>query len=256
VLAASRAGHNLILLGDPQQLEQPQKGAHPEGSDIAALAYLLDGQATMPEGNGLFLATTRRLHPNISRFTSELFYEGKLKSLPGLEKQVISGGTPFDGAGLFYVPVEHRGNQTTADQEVDVIADIVSKLLNGGKCTDEHGATRPLTKEDILLVAPYNAQVSALLGKLPGMRIGTVDKFQGQEAHIVIYSMAASSVEDAPRGMSFLFSPHRFNVATSRAKSVCILVANPKLLEPDCNTIDQMRWVNALCRYLEVARGT
>jgi predicted RecB family nuclease len=255
VLAASRAGHNLILLGDPQQLEQPQKGAHPEGSDIAALAYLLDGQATMPEGNGLFLATTRRLHPNISRFTSELFYEGKLKSLPGLEKQVISGGTPFDGAGLFYVPVEHRGNQSSSDQEADVIADIFSKLLKKGKCTDEHSVTRPLTREDILVVAPYNAQVSALLEKLPGMRIGTVDKFQGQEASIVIYSMTASSVEDASRGMSFLFSPNRFNVATSRAKSVCILVANPKLLEPDCNTIAQMRWVNALCRYLEVARG-
>jgi len=254
VLAASRAGHNLILLGDPQQLEQPQKGAHPEGSDIAALAYLLDGQATIPQGSGLFLATTRRLHPNISRFTSELFYEGKLTSLPGLENQVISGGTPFDGAGLFYVPVQHRGNQSSSDQEVDVIADIVSKLLKTGKCTDEYGVTRQLTKMDILIVAPYNAQISSLLAKLPDMRIGTVDKFQGQEAPIVIYSMTASSVEDAPRGMSFLFSPNRFNVATSRAKSVCILVANPKLLEPDCNTIDQMRWANTLCRYLELTQ--
>lgn len=253
VLAASRAGHNLILLGDPQQLEQPQKGAHPEGSDIAALAYLLDGQATMPEGNGLFLATTRRLHPSISRFTSELFYESKLKSLPGLDKQVISGGTPFDGAGLFYVPVEHRGNQSSSDEEVDVIADIVSKLLKTGKFTDEHGVTRPLSKEDILIVAPYNAQISALLTKLPDMRIGTVDKFQGQEAAIVIYSMTASSVEDAPRGMSFLFSPNRFNVATSRAKSACILVASPKLLEPDCNTIDQMRLANVGCRFFELA---
>lgn len=253
VLAASRVGHNLILLGDPQQLEQPQKGAHPEGSDIAALAYLLDGQATMPDGNGLFLATTRRLHPNISRFTSEIFYEGKLKSLSGLDRQVISGGTSFDGAGLFYVPVEHRGNQSSSDQEVDAIADIVSKLLKGGKWTNEHGTTEPLTKDDILIVAPYNAQVSALLEKLPGMRIGTVDKFQGQEAPIVIYSMTASSVEDAPRGMQFLFSPNRLNVATSRAKSVCILIATPKLLMAECNTIDQMKWANALCRFGELS---
>lgn len=253
VLAASRAGLNLILLGDPQQLEQPQKGAHPEGSDVAALAYLLNGQATMPEGNGLFLSTTRRLHPNISRFTSELFYDGKLESLQGLDKQVISGGTPFDGAGLFYVPVEHRGNQSSADQEVEVIADIVSKLLKRGKWTDRDGNTQPLTKDDILVVAPYNAQVSALLEKLPDIRIGTVDKFQGQEAPVVIYSMTASSVEDAPRGMEFLFSPNRLNVATSRAKSACILVATPKLLMPECKTIDQMRWANGLCYFKELS---
>lgn len=252
VLAASRSTQNLILLGDPQQLEQPQKGAHPEGSDVAALAYLLDRQATMPEGDGLFLATTRRLHPNITRFTSELFYEGKLKSLPGLEKQVISGGTAFDGAGLFYVPVEHRGNQTSSDQEIDVIVDIVSRFLKNGKWTDVNGKTQSLTKDDILIVAPYNDQVSALLKRLPELRIGTVDKFQGQEAPIVIYSMTASSIEDAPRGMSFLFSPNRFNVATSRAKSVCILVASPKLLQPECNTLDQMRWANVICRFKEL----
>ena len=253
VLAASRAGLNLILLGDPQQLEQPQKGAHPEGSDVAALTYLLDGHATMPVGSGLFLDTTRRLHPSISRFTSELFYEGKLKSLSGLEKQVISGGTPFDGAGLFYIPVEHRGNQSSSDQEVDAIVDIVSNLLTNGRWTDDNSNTQPLTKDDILIVAPYNDQVSALLKELPGMRIGTVDKFQGQEAPVVIYSMTASSIEDAPRGMGFLFSPNRLNVATSRTKSICILVATPRLLQPECKTIEQIKWANALCRYLELS---
>ncbi|HEY9047286.1 MAG TPA: TM0106 family RecB-like putative nuclease [Ohtaekwangia sp.] len=254
VLAASRAAKNLVLLGDPQQLEQPQKGAHPEGSDVAALTYLLDGHATMPEGKGLFLPVTRRLHPHICRFTSEIFYDGKLHALPGLEKQVISGGTLYDGAGLFYTPVVHKGCQSKSEEEVKATTAIVTKLLASSGWTNERGETQPLQAKDILIVAPYNAQVSALRQELPDIEIGTVDKFQGQEAPVVIYSMTSSSIEDAPRGMSFLFSPNRLNVATSRARCICILVANPALLQPDCRTIDQMRWANALCRYVEMAK--
>ncbi|HEY0744583.1 MAG TPA: TM0106 family RecB-like putative nuclease, partial [Chryseosolibacter sp.] len=253
VLAASRAAKNLVLLGDPQQLEQPQRGAHPEGSDVAALTYLLDSHPTMPEGMGLFLGVTRRLHPAICHFTSEMFYEGRLTSLPGLEKQVIGGKTNFSGAGLFYVPVEHRGNQNKSPEEVSPIAAIVKQLLADGNWTNTKGETAALQKDDILIVAPYNAQVAALIEKLPGMRIGTVDKFQGQEAPVVIYSMTASTVEDAPKGMSFLFNPNRLNVATTRAKSVCILVSSPDLLQPACNTIDQMRWASALCSFKSMA---
>lgn len=248
-LAASRAAKNIILLGDPQQLEQPQKGSHPEGSDVAALTHLIGDHQAMPAEQGLFLEYTYRLHPNISAFTSELFYEGRLKSIDGLNNQIISGDTPFDGAGLFYVTVNHIGNQNRSLEEVDQIANIVELLLRQGRYTD-----RPLTNADILIVAPYNAQVAALATRLPEIQVGTVDKFQGKEAPIVIYSMTSSSHEDAPRGMSFLFSPNRLNVATSRAKSVCILVAAPRLLEPDCKTIDQMRWANGLCRYVEMTR--
>lgn len=254
VLAASRAAKNLILLGDPQQLEQPQKGAHPEGSDVAALTYLLDGHATMPEGKGLFLDKTRRLHPKICEFTSQLFYEGRLKPFAGTERQLISGNTAFDGAGLFYVPVEHKGNQFRSMEEVNAVAKIVAQLLASGKWTNKEDITTSLVKDDILIVAPYNAQVSALQEKLPGMRIGTVDKFQGQEAPVVVYSMAASTVEEAPRGISFLFNPNRLNVATSRAKSVCILVASPKLFNADCRSIDQMSWANGICHYADLAR--
>jgi uncharacterized protein len=254
VLAASRAAKNLILLGDPQQLEQPQKGAHPEGSDVAALSYILEGHLTMPEGKGLFLDVTRRLHPEVSRFTSEIFYEGKLSSLPGLERQKVDGGTPFDGAGLFYVPVVHKGNQNKSLEEVDVIFSIVEKLTAAGNYTNPDGESRRLAKSDILIVAPFNAQVSALRERLPGVEIGTVDKFQGQEAPIVIYSMTCSTAEDAPRGMGFLYSPNRLNVATSRAKCICIMVASPLIFEPECRTIDQMRWANALCRFRELAR--
>jgi predicted RecB family nuclease len=253
-LAASRAAKNIVLLGDPQQLEQPQRGAHPEGSDVAALTYLLEGNPTMPEGKGLFLGVTRRIHPNISKFTSELFYENKLTSLAGLEKQVVSGGTDFDGAGLFFVPFVHYGNQNSALEEVQKISAIVEGLLKNGKWTDSKSVTRNLTKEDILIVAPYNAQVAALIAKIPGVQIGTVDKFQGKEAPIVIYSMTSSSIQDAPRGMTFLFSPNRLNVATSRAKSVCIMVASPLLLEPECKTIDQMRWANGICRFVELSK--
>lgn len=255
VLAASRAALNLILLGDPQQLEQPQKGAHPEGSDVAALTYLLDGHATMPEGKGLFLEFTRRLHPDICEFTSEIFYEGKLKSLAGLEQQMISGGTSFDGSGLFYTPVSHKGNQSKSEEEIEVVATIVADLLKNGKWTNDKGDTKPLTEKDILIVAPYNAQVAALLEQLPGMRIGTVDKFQGQQAPVVIYSMTSSSQADAPRGMWFLYSLNRLNVATSRARCICILVASPKLMEPECRTIEQMRLANGLCRYKELVKN-
>lgn len=253
-LAASRAAKNLILLGDPQQLEQPQKGSHPEGSDVTALTHLLDGNKTMPEEKGLFLGTTRRLNPAICQFTSELFYNSHLKSKGGLENQVISGTTLFDGAGLFYVPVSHMGNQNRANEEVAVIERIVGSLLDNGQWSNEQGRVQPIENNDILIVAPFNAQVGALRQRLPGLNIGTVDRFQGQEAPVVIYSMTSSSAEDAPRGMNFLYNLNRLNVATSRAKCICILVASPLLFEPECHTIEQMKLANALCRYKEMAR--
>jgi predicted RecB family nuclease len=252
-LAASRAARNIVLLGDPQQLEQPQRGSHPEGSDVAALTYLLEGSQTMPKSKGLFLDVTYRMHPKVSRFTSEMFYERKLKSLPGLEKQIISGGTLFDGAGLFHVPVSHTGNQNSSDHEVETISKIVAHLLQSAHWTDAESKTRKIAVDDILIVAPYNAQVAALIEEIPGVQIGTVDKFQGKEAPVVIYSMTSSTVQDAPRGMTFLFSPNRLNVATSRAKSTCILVSSPRILEPECHSIQQMKWANSLCRFKELA---
>jgi predicted RecB family nuclease len=254
VLAAGRSAKNIVLLGDPQQLEQPQKGAHPEGADIAALTHLLDGMKTMPNDKGLFINLTRRLHPSISQYTSEVFYEGRLHSLPGLEKQVIEGTRAFKGAGLFYVPVNHSGCQNKSKVEIETIIRIVKNLTAPGVLwTNEKGEKHTLTSDDIVIVAPYNAQVAALSESLPGHRIGTVDKFQGQEAAVVIYSMTSSSAEDAPRGMSFLYNPNRLNVATSRAQSVCILVASEKLMEVDCRTVDQVKWANALCRFRELA---
>ena len=151
------------------------------------------------------------------------------------------------------MPCEHRGNQSKSIEEINVVTAIVEKLLGSASWTNEYGITGRLQSQDILIVAPFNAQVSGLRERLPNIEIGTVDKFQGQEAPVVIYSMTSSTPQDAPRGMSFLYSPNRLNVATSRARSIFILVASPKLFDPDCRTIDQMRWANALCRLKELS---
>ena len=254
VVAISQSAKGLVLLGDPQQLDQPLKGSHPEGAEKSALEHLLGGDKTIPSHRGLFLEKTWRLHPKISGFTSELFYENRLGSAAGLESQQISNHPHFSGAGLWFVPVSHQGNQNSALEEVELIAKITAGLLDPKvKWTDHQGQTRELSAEDILIVAPYNAQVSDLSARLKGMRVGTVDKFQGQQAPVVLYSLTTSSPEDAPRGMEFLYSLNRFNVATSRARSTVIVVGSPKLFEPDCRSPRQMQLVNALCRYRELA---
>jgi uncharacterized protein len=255
VLAAAQGARNLVLLGDPQQLEQPQQGSHPEGTAVSALEHLLAGNSTMPSDQGLFLDRTWRLHPSICSFTSELFYEGRLEAQPDLEAQSLDATAPFTGAGLWYVPVEHEGNQSSSEEEADRVAELVRSLLAGNASwCDKTGTTRPLTLDDILIVAPYNAQVAMIAERLPAdAKVGTVDRFQGQQAAVVIYSMTTSSAEDAPRGMEFLFSPNRLNVATSRARCACILLASPRVLDPECRSPRQMKLANAFCRYVELA---
>jgi uncharacterized protein len=255
VLAASQAAKNLVLLGDPQQLEQPLKGSHPEGAEISALEHLLAGAKTIPAGKGLFLEKTWRLHPSLCAFTSEVFYEGRLHSCEGLERQKIEGHSSLGESGLWFVPVHHEGNQNASAEEVERIADLVGSLMQPSvKWVDDKGCSRPLQWADVLIVSPYNAQVSDLWKRLPKARIGTVDKFQGQQAPVVIYSMATSSPEDAPRGMEFLYSLNRLNVATSRAQAMVIVVGSPRLLEPECRSPRQMQLANALCRYAEIAQ--
>jgi uncharacterized protein len=253
-LAVCQAADSLILLGDPRQLEQPQQGSHPPGTDVSALDHLLGDEATMPSDRGLFLDQTWRLHSSICAFTSEIFYEGRLESRPGLERQVVNGPDPMNGTGLRLFLVGHSGNQTDSRDEVEVIARLIDRTLEAGATwTDSKREERPLRWSDILIVAPYNAQVSALAARLPQARVGTVDKFQGQEAPIVIYSMTTSTPDDAPRGMSFLYSGNRLNVATSRARCIAVVVASPELLVPECRTPQQMKMANAFCRYQEIA---
>ena len=253
-LAVAPAATNLVLLGDPRQLQQPQQGLHPPGTDVSALDHLLRGVATLPDDRGLFLDQTWRLHPEICAFTSEVYYDDRLTSRPGLEFQQVSGTEPATGSGLRWVPVAHSGNQNESPEEAGTIAALVKHLLDSGSTWTNHkGEETKLELNDILVIAPYNAQVAAIEKALPGARVGTVDKFQGQQAPVVIYSMASSSAEDAPRGMEFLYSPNRLNVATSRARCLVILVANGRLFFPECHTPEQMRLANGLCRYLELA---
>ena len=255
VLAVSSAAQSLVLFGDPAQLDQPQKGSHPPGAEASALEHLLGDALTMPADRGVFLPETRRLAPAICEFTSRVFYDGRLEPIAGLEKQQIDGPAPFSGSGLRFSPVVHRGNTNQSDEEVTRVKEIVDELLSGAtRFVDRKGEARALTARDILVVAPYNAQVTALRSRLGGdVQVGTVDKFQGAEAPIVIYSMTSSSADDAPRGLEFLYSLNRLNVATSRAQALVILVGNPELTRVRCKTPRQMQLVNGLCAYLEMA---
>ncbi|MGH9883705.1 MAG: DEAD/DEAH box helicase, partial [Pyrinomonadaceae bacterium] len=255
VLAISPAAKSVVLLGDPQQLDQPQKGVHPPGAEVSALAHLLSGRATIEPHQGLFLAESWRLPGDICAFTSEVFYDGRLLSRPENSNQRLNTAGPLNGTGLRYVPVNHSGNQSDSPEEVQRIVEIVRELLRGETTwTSKDSETVPLELKDILIVAPYNAQVLALKEALPGAKVGTVDKFQGQQAPVVFYSMATSTPEDAPRGMEFLYSLNRLNVATSRAQCVTILVASPALFQVQCQTPRQIELANAFCRYLEMAQ--
>ncbi len=255
VLAVAQAARKLVLLGDPQQLERPIQGSHPEGAEKSAMEHLLNGERTIPPDLGLLLPDTWRLHPEICRFTSPVFYEGKLRPHANTRSFVLRGHPWMDGAGLWFVPVEHQGNCNSSPEEAAIVGRIVESLLRPEvRWYYGEGRSRALKQEDLLVVAPYNAQVSDLQLRLPGIAVGTVDKFQGQEAPVVIYSLTTSSAEDAPRGMEFLYSLNRFNVATSRAKTAVVVAGNPRLFEPECRTPRQMQLANAFCRFRELAR--
>ena len=255
-LAASPCAANLVLLGDPQQLDQPLQGTHPPGAERSALAHLLDGERVMPDDLGLFLDGTWRLHPSISAYTSEVFYEGRLHSHRGWESLELAGVPPLSGSGMRMLLVPHTGRSSESPEEGSAIAEQLRRLLASRPTwTDAEGVSAPLTQDDVLIITPYNAQAAALVEALPGLQIGTVDKFQGQDAPVAIYSMATSSAEEAPRGMEFLYSLHRLNVATSRAQCLSVVVASPELLNVRCWTPRQMRLANALARLREIADG-
>jgi AAA domain-containing protein/RNase H-like protein len=257
VLSMAGSAASIVLLGDPQQLDQPLQGSHPPGADRSALAHLLDGRATIPDDLGLFLEHTHRLHPDIARFTSTAFYDGRLESRPDLANQSLHGPAPLRGSGVRYLAADHVGADSLSRSEALQVAGLVRALVDSGSTwTDRHGVESPIGYGDVLIVAPYNAQVAQIASLLPDeARVGTVDKFQGQEAPISVYSMTSSSPDDAPRGMSFLYSRNRLNVATSRARCVAVVVAEPALLRVRARTPEQMRLANALCQFVEFARS-
>jgi hypothetical protein len=248
-IATGTAARNLVLLGDPLQLAQVSQGTHPGGAGRSVLEHLLGADATIPSDRGLFLDVTWRMHPDVCGFVSEIVYDGRLRPAPGRERQLLEGV----GAGIRHVPVEHEGRSQASPEEAEAVRVEIERLV-GRSYSDADGHTRPLGYADILVVAPYNAQVRMLRAALPDpVRVGTVDRFQGQEAPVVFYSTASSSGAYLPRHLEFLFSRNRLNVAISRAQCLAIVVGSPRLLDVPCRTVEQMRMVNALCRLVETA---
>ena len=251
-LAMGTAARNVIMLGDPLQLAQVSQGTHPPGTGASVLEHLLGEHATIPPDMGVFLERTRRMHPDVCRFVSEVVYDNRLDGVPEVARQ----GTAF-GTGLRFIAVDHAGNASASSEEAEAVAVRIRSMV-GAAWTNAKDETQPLRQSDFMVVAPYNAQVRRLraalyaagLGDVP---VGTVDKFQGREAAVVFYSLATSSAEDVPRTLEFLFSRNRLNVAVSRAMCLAFVVASPRLLESYARTIDQMRLINALCRFVELA---
>jgi uncharacterized protein len=252
-LAMGMAAENLVFLGDPQQLSQVTQGAHPPGASASVLEHLLGEAAIVSPECGLFLDRSWRMHPEVCAFVSEISYEGRLRAVDECAKQLLDVH-PYGAAGPRFLPVEHAGNRQRSGKEAERIRGAYESLL-GARFVDRRDVARDLTVQDLLVVTPHNAQVSLLAEVLPAeARIGTVDKFQGQEAPVVLFSMASSSAEDVPRGLEFLFHRNRLNVAISRAQCMALVVASPTLLTVRCRTVEQLRLVSAPCRFVELAR--
>lgn len=255
-LAVTVATKSLILVGDPQQLEQPMQGTHPDGVAVSVLQHAIGDESTISPDRGVLLDTTHRMHPAIASFTSEQFYAGRLRTASDVAVQRIDA-PPIVEPGLFWLPVAHYGNQNSSSEEAAAVAALVSTILRGS-WVNVRGVSSPIGVGDILVVAPFNAHLSAIRSALAArgladIRVGTVDKFQGQQAAVAIYAMATSVPEDAPRGLGFLYDRHRLNVATSRARCASVLVASPALLHPTCATPKQLHLASALARFVEMA---
>lgn len=247
VMAMSRAARNLVLVGDPMQLPQPLQGTHPGRSGESCLEYLMDGHRIVPAHRGVFMPVSRRMHPAVCGYISSAVYETRLKSDEAAETQTLTmpDGRSLVGAGIRNV--HHAGRSQVSPEEIAAVRAQIEAVL-GSSYRNRDGEIRAIGHSDILVVAPYNAQVNALRTALPaGVRVGTVDRFQGQEAPVCLVSMTTSSSEELPRDIEFLFSLNRINVAVSRAQAVAIVFANPLLLETPCRTVHEMTLVNALC---------
>jgi uncharacterized protein len=251
-LACGTAARRLVVLGDPLQLAQVTQGVHPDRSGVSVLEHVMADRETIPEELGLFLEETRRMHPDVCRFVSDAFYESRLRSIEACAERTTS-----DGVGVRWLAIEHQGNRVDSEQEADVVANEIERLV-GHTFTEVGRDPRPIDYSDVMVVAPYNAQVRLLRGRLPApVEVGTVDKFQGREAVVVFYSMASSSGEDVPRGLEFLLSRNRLNVAVSRAQCLAYVACSPRLLGVDCRTVEHLKLANALCRFVELSdQGT
>lgn len=251
IVAMGTAASNIVLLGDQMQLGQPTQGVHPGDSGTSVLDYLLEGHHTVQPERGIFLGVSYRMHPAICKFISDTVYDGRLTSSDETKNQQLVLGanahTLIKPYGIVYAPIHHSDCTQSSDEEAALIKTLYENLLTQ-HYRDKKNQLLPITHEDILVVTPYNLQVQKLKSVLPvEAKIGTVDKFQGQEAPVVLYSMVTSSGDDLPRDIEFLFSKNRLNVAISRAKALIIFIANPNLMGIRCNKPEDMALVNTLC---------
>lgn len=258
LVAMGAAAKNIILVGDQMQLGQPIQGAHPGESGLSVLDYLLQGAATIAPDRGILLDTTWRMHPSVCGFISAAVYDGRLQAHPANERQTLllaAAHPALASCGIRLVEMTHSGCGQRSDEEVELAAELVASLLQQ-QYVDRAGNEARLGLENILVVAPYNMQVNALKARLPqGARVGTVDKFQGQEAEVVIVSLATSTPADLPRHVDFFYSKNRLNVAISRARTLAVVLANPKLLELDAKAVEHLRLVNTLAWLRSEASG-
>jgi len=243
LVAVMGSARNIVLMGDQMQLPNPTQGSHPNNGGVSALEWLLGNHSVIPESQGIFLEKTYRMHGDVCHPLSDVVYEGKLVADEANQHQsvkVTDGRLITQATGILVVPVEHDGNRQSSEEEARAINDIIDELKTGNY-TDKNGETRLMTDDDILVVAPHNMQVNLLKERLKGnCAIGTVDKFQGKEAQVVIISMSVSDIEESSRGLDFVFDINRLNVAVSRAKALAIIVANPGLERCKVNGIPQM----------------
>ncbi|MDP1604230.1 MAG: TM0106 family RecB-like putative nuclease [Legionella sp.] len=252
LIAMSPSTKNIILMGDQMQLGQPSQGTHPQESGLSLLDYLLHQAPTISDSMGIFLNTTYRMHSEVNKFISEAIYEGKLEAAPANDCQTIKIPENYQGgltkeAGIIPIAVSHQGNTQASDEEVEQISRLSHELL-GRIFTTKEGLERPITWDDMLFVAPYNHQVNKLKSALGNQaKVGSVDKFQGQEAPVVLLSMCASNANESPRGLSFLLDKNRLNVAISRAQSLAIVVYSPALLEASASNPEQLAMINLFC---------
>ena len=248
LVAMSRSAKNLVLMGDQMQLGQPTQGTHPDESGLSILDYLLHDSPTISEEMGVFLGTTYRMHPSLNSFISENIYEGKLQPHPNNERRIIKVPAAYEGklnkeAGIIYIHVHHEGNTQASDEEVAEVKKLTSELI--GRTLITADGYREVTWDDMLFVAPYNYQCRKLKEALGSQaKVGTVDKFQGQEAPIVFLSMCTSDASESSRGLDFLMNKNRINVAVSRAQTLAIVVGSPTLGNTVVSNIEQLKLVN------------
>lgn len=251
LVAMGMSAKNIVLVGDQMQLSQPLKGVHPGSSGMSSLEYLLQGKPIISPERGIFLSTTWRMHEKICRFISDAVYDGQLHPERNNQEQALilseTANPDLIEHGIRFIAAEHKDCGQQSKEEGEIILKLYANLMTQ-RYRDREGNVQRMTSENVLVVTPYNMQVNYLKSILPeNARVGTVDKFQGQEAEVVLVSMTTSNADELPRDMEFLYSKNRLNVAISRARTLAIVIANPELLEIPCSNADQMRLVNTLC---------